>query len=67
MTDEPTEPAGFDPCAGSWHDGELREGCIDCQRYNSGRPTGPLTVWVSPPLIITFECHLRIPPERAHG
>ncbi len=64
MADKTTDalPTDVARCAGSWYDGELREGCDDCQRRTSGHPTGPLTVWFSPPLIIVFECELRIAP-----
>ena len=48
-------------CPGVEHDGEWREGCIDCLR-RTDRSVFPLQVWVKPPAIIVFECELRIEP-----
>jgi len=53
-------PADVARCAGSWHDGELREGCEDCRRRTTG--SGDRIVWMSPPLIVVFECEARIAP-----
>ena len=47
-------------CAGYRADGELREGCEDCRRRTTG--SGDRIVWMSPPLIVVFECEARIAP-----
>ena len=47
-------------CAGYWADGEMRDGCEDCRRRTAGHPPGDRTVWMSPPMIVVFECEARI-------
>ena len=59
-----TLPADVARCAGSWADGDLREGCDDCQRRTANQAPGDRIVWMSPPLIVVFECEARIPPEQ---
>lgn len=58
-----TLPADVERCAGYWADGDLREGCPDCQRRTSAPAPGCRTVWMSPPLIVVFECEARIAPK----
>lgn len=62
-----TLPADVARCDGYWADGELREGCPDCQRRTS-QPADPERVWrMTPPVLIVFECEARIPPQSATG
>lgn len=54
-----TLPADVARCPGYWADGELREGCPDCQRRTSAPGDGEP---MDPPPIIAFECEARIAP-----
>lgn len=55
-------PADVARCDGVQDDGVWREGCDDCLRRTSP-PADPARVWrVSPPLLVVFECYLRIEP-----
>lgn len=57
-------PADVARCAGSGSDAEgWREGCEDCRRRTTG--SGDRIVWMSPPLIVVFECEARIAPHNA--
>jgi hypothetical protein len=60
---EKTLPNDVARCAGFWvpdSDGiEMREGCADCLRRTC-KPADGVTSWVSPPLLIVFECEYRI-------
>lgn len=50
-------------CFGYWSDDDLREGCEDCQRRTAGPVAGRPTGWMTPPIIVAFECEARIAPE----
>lgn len=56
-------PADVDRCSGYFADGELREGCEDCKRRTSPPPDPDRVLMTAPPLIVVFECELRIPPD----
>jgi hypothetical protein len=57
-----TLPADVARCNGYRADGELRDGCEDCQRRTSP-PPNPERVWMmAPPVLVVFECEARIPP-----
>lgn len=57
-----TLPADVGRCSGVEDDDGWREGCADCVR-RTDRAHCPQTAWVSPPLIVVFECELRIAPD----
>ena len=51
-------------CRGDGSDAEgWREGCADCLRRTAPVKPGRLYTSIEPPLIVVFECELRIPPE----
>ena len=58
-----TLPADVARCPGYWADGELREGCPDCQRRTSAPADPARVLMMAPPVLVVFECWARIPPE----
>ena len=61
-----TLPADVARCAGVYDDG-WRDGCETCRRRTSGHPPSDRTVWMSPPLIVVFECEYLIPQDAANN
>lgn len=59
-----TLPADVARCPGYWAEGELREGCEDCQRRTSPPADPERVLWMTPPEVIAFWCEGLIEPQR---
>jgi hypothetical protein len=57
-----TLPGDVARCPGYQADGFWREGCDDCLRRTVPPANPERALWMTPPLIVAFECESRIEP-----